>query len=44
MHGWERTIYTISVQRPQPYNTNLEKERREKETVEDKKGVNRFGQ
>ena len=31
MQGWERAIYTLSVQRPQPHNTNLLKKRRERE-------------
>ena len=26
MQGWERAIYTLSVQRPQTHNTNLKKE------------------
>ena len=31
MQGWERQIYTISVQRPQPHNINLLKERIERD-------------
>ena len=31
MEDWERAIYTQSVQRSQPYNTNIKKERRERE-------------
>ena len=32
MKGWERAIHTLSLQRPQPHNTNLYKERRERES------------
>ena len=35
MQGWERVIYTLSVRRPQPHNTNLETGRREGKIVED---------
>ena len=31
MQAWKRAIYTISVQRPQSHNANLQKERRESE-------------
>ena len=38
MQGWERAFYAMSVQRPQPHNTNPWEERREREMVKDKKG------
>ena len=38
MQDWERAIYTLSVQRPQPHNTNRKKEEKGK-TVQDKDGV-----
>ena len=31
MQGQEREIDTLSVQRPQPHTTNLERKRRERE-------------
>ena len=44
MKGWERGIYTVSVQRPEPQNTNAQKERSEGKTVEDKKRMSSLGQ
>ena len=38
MQGWERAIYTLSVQRPQSHNTNLQKERRERENSRIQRG------
>ena len=44
MQGWEKAIYTLSLQRPQPQNTNLQKERRGMgNSILDKKGSNRLG-
>ena len=31
VQGWERAVNTLSVRRPQPYNTNPQNERRESE-------------
>ena len=31
MQGWESVNYTLAVRRPQPHNTNLLKESRERE-------------
>ena len=39
MQGSDRAIYTLSVEKPQPHNTNQCKERSEKENVEDKKAA-----
>ena len=38
MQSPERNIDTLSVRRPQPHTTNLQRKRREREIVEDKKG------
>ena len=37
MHSWERVMDTLSVRRPQPHNTNPQKERRERQYKTKKK-------
>ena len=40
MRDRERAIYTLSVRRPQPHNTNFYRKKEEKgKTVKDKKGA-----
>ena len=38
MRRWERAIYTLLVQRPQPHNTNQQKEIRERENSRKQNG------
>ena len=44
MQGWERVINTLSVQRPQPHNTNPQNERRERENSRRQKVSEQLGQ
>ena len=48
MQGWETAIYTLSVQRPQPNNTNhvptYRKKEQKRKTVGDKKRASSLGQ
>ena len=44
MQGWERAINTLLVRRPQPHNTNQQKERRERENSRRQKVSEQLGQ
>ena len=45
MQGWERAIYTLSVRRPHPHNTNIYRKKEERgRTVEDETRASSLGQ
>ena len=44
MQGWERAIYTLSVQTPSPTIQKYRKKEEKGKTVEDKYGASSLGQ
>ena len=44
LQDWERAIYTLSVQRPQPAIPTYRKKEEKGKTIEDKRGESNLGQ